>query len=253
MAPNLHVYNDTTFEMRVRALSGRRKREKIGWRRVEAGLTGALLAAACCQALLPVHVDSFSLAAPHTRTTPHAPAEFGSARFGLRLRGGERTPPPGRASASLQACADGGGVPGACSVGPKLFAVEGLIGAGKSTLLAKLRSEQVSPPHVRTRACVLTSVCPHSAGALHWCNSGQAQKWPSRPLSACTRTHCPSPLSYRGCASSQSRSTSGKKQVLVRATVCLCVYVYVCVYHDKWQETGACPCCCVPCFYVCRC
>jgi hypothetical protein len=233
MAPNLHVYNDTTFEMRVRALSGRRKREKIGWRRVEAGLTGALLAAACCQALLPVHVDSFSLAAPHTRTTPHAPAEFGSARFGLRLRGGERTPPPGRASASLQACADGGGVAGACSVGPKLFAVEGLIGAGKSTLLAKLRSEQVSPPHVRvcSRASAL-ALWARCAGVA-WGKRRNAALASAKRLHAHPRTAL---LSYP-----DTRRAQQGMRIIPEPL-------------EKWQETGARPCYCAPlCVRICMC
>jgi hypothetical protein len=201
-------------------------------RRVEAGLTGALLAAACCQALLPVHVDSFSLAAPHIRTTP---PEFllGGARFGLRLRGGERTPPPGRASASLQACADGSGVPGAGSGGPKLFAVEGLIGAGKSTLLAKLRSEQVSPPHVRvcSRASAL-ALWARCAGVA-WGKRRNAALASAKRLHAHPRTAL---LSYP-----DTRRAQQGMRIIPEPL-------------EKWQETGARPCYCAPlCVRICMC
>ena len=155
--------------------------------RVQAGLAGAILAAACCNALLPVRVDSFALSPPFPAGYQSRPSanpgvanvarpsqvqsqnDFVNAHFGLRLRGGECTPPPSHAGISLQACAGGGdGVTVTGSDGPKLFAVEGLIGAGKSTLLAKLRGEKVG--------CVF-NVC----GDM-FCHSGV--------LSACLALQC---------------------------------------------------------------
>ena len=101
-------------------------------RRLQRGCAAALVAAACCNALLPVPADSFAL----SQLPPPAP-EAASQRFSLHLKGGERSPPPpSRLATSMQA--HGSGVL-ASSSGPRLFAVEGLIGAGKSTLLAKLR------------------------------------------------------------------------------------------------------------------
>ena len=110
--------------------------QKGVWRSsVQLGFATTLVAAACCNALLPVRVDSFALF-PLSHGMPcqalpggalrggFAPThrDAGSLHFGLRLRGGECGEEDTRA--------------------PRLFAVEGLIGAGKSTLLAKLRAQE---------------------------------------------------------------------------------------------------------------
>lgn len=129
--------------------------QKGMWRRsMKLGFAGTLVAAACCNALLPIRVDSFAIpplshalpppgaggvaAAPGVFTRTHRDAA--RLHIGLRLRGGECTPPPPNAGAVLQAQVAVSGEGDACA--PRLFAVEGLIGAGKSTLLAKLRGQE---------------------------------------------------------------------------------------------------------------
>ena len=202
----------------------------------------SLLAAACCQALLPVRVDSFSLAPPRPRpgTASGGPCALtadlmGRARFGLRLRGGERTPPPGHAGASMRACAGGDGAAAADSNRPQLFAVEGLIGAGKSTLLAKLRSEQV-PPHTCARAH--QGVSPRHTreragldGAARTCMLAPAHAHPHRPAVLHSHRHGPQRIPTGDAHYPRAaREVARDRSFAVRcAPVCVCMCVYVCV------------------------
>jgi len=99
--------------------------------------TCAVVTVACCNALLPAPIDSFSVC-PSWQPGGQPRVQ----RPHLSLRGGERTPPP---AGAMQAHDGGGRAPDGGGE-TRLFAVEGLIGAGKSTLLAKLRKQEVPCP-----------------------------------------------------------------------------------------------------------
>lgn len=114
------------------------KRENL--KMVQKSFAGTIFAAACCNALLPVPADSFLLSplSPISKPSALTRMDRANSHFGLRLRGGECTPPPAHAVTSMQTHAGCGNE----ALGSKLFAVEGLIGAGKSTLLSKLREQE---------------------------------------------------------------------------------------------------------------